>query len=75
MAAGATSLRLDGSGYGNGGAGDKLRSEVFFGVLIDPLIEEYGWSRGAISLVYSLQFFPQRPPAGNEPGSLWGSGC
>ena len=28
-----------------------------FGVLIDPLIEEYGWSRGAISLAYSLQFF------------------
>ncbi|MDP3879834.1 MAG: MFS transporter [Dehalococcoidales bacterium] len=27
-----------------------------FGVLIDPLIEEYGWSRGAISLAYSLQF-------------------
>ncbi len=27
-----------------------------FGVLIDPLVEEYGWSRGGISLAYTLQF-------------------
>lgn len=27
-----------------------------FGVLIDPLVAEYGWSRGGISLAYTLQF-------------------
>ncbi|MCH8864535.1 MAG: MFS transporter [Chloroflexi bacterium] len=27
-----------------------------FGVMIDPLVEEYGWSRGAVSFAYSLQF-------------------
>ncbi len=27
-----------------------------FGVLIDPLVEEHGWSRGGISLAYTLQF-------------------
>jgi MFS family permease len=27
-----------------------------FGVLIDPLVEQYGWSVGAISLAYSLEF-------------------
>lgn len=27
-----------------------------FGVLIDPLVEAYGWSRGGISLAYTLQF-------------------
>ncbi|MEE9399900.1 MAG: MFS transporter, partial [Dehalococcoidales bacterium] len=27
-----------------------------FGVLLDPLVEEHGWSRGAISFAYSLRF-------------------
>ncbi len=27
-----------------------------FGVFIDPLVAEYGWSRGAISFAYTLQF-------------------
>lgn len=27
-----------------------------FGVLIDPLVEQHGWSVGAISLAYSLEF-------------------
>ncbi|MBI4186610.1 MAG: MFS transporter [Chloroflexi bacterium] len=27
-----------------------------FGVLVDPLVEQYGWSRGAISFAYTLQF-------------------
>ncbi len=27
-----------------------------FAVLIDPLVEEHGWSRGGISLAYTLQF-------------------
>ncbi len=27
-----------------------------FGVFIDPLVEEYGWSRGDISLAYSISF-------------------
>ena len=27
-----------------------------FGVLIDPLVEAFGWSRGGISLAYTLQF-------------------
>ena len=27
-----------------------------FGVLIDPLVETFGWSRGGISLAYTLQF-------------------
>lgn len=27
-----------------------------FGVLIDPLVAEHGWSRGGISLAYTLQF-------------------
>ncbi len=27
-----------------------------FGVFIDPLVEQYGWSRGDISLAYSVSF-------------------
>jgi nitrate/nitrite transporter NarK len=27
-----------------------------FGVFVDPLVEAYGWSRGDISLAYTLQF-------------------
>ena len=27
-----------------------------FGVFIDPLVEEYGWSRGAVSFAYTIQF-------------------
>ncbi|MEK7849062.1 MAG: MFS transporter [Chloroflexota bacterium] len=27
-----------------------------FGVLVDPLVKQYGWSVGAISLAYSLEF-------------------
>ncbi len=30
--------------------------KVSFGVLIDPLVESFGWSRGGISLAYTLQF-------------------
>ena len=29
---------------------------VSFGVLLDPLVEAFGWSRGGISLAYTLQF-------------------
>ncbi|MEE8353230.1 MAG: MFS transporter [Dehalococcoidales bacterium] len=29
---------------------------ISFGVLIDPLVEGYGWSRGDVSLAYTLQF-------------------
>ena len=29
---------------------------VSFGVMIDPLVEGYGWSRGGVSLAYTLQF-------------------
>ena len=29
---------------------------ISFGVLIDPLVEGYGWSRGGVSLAYTLQF-------------------
>ena len=30
--------------------------KMSFGVLIDPLVNEHGWSRGGISLGYTLQF-------------------
>lgn len=29
---------------------------ISFGVLIDPLVDGYGWSRGGVSLAYTLQF-------------------
>lgn len=32
-----------------------------FGVFIDPLVEQYGWSRGAISFAYTLQFLSGIP--------------
>ena len=32
-----------------------------FGVMIDPLVAEYGWSRGAVSFAYSLQFLTGIP--------------
>ena len=32
-----------------------------FGVFIDPLVEEYGWSRGGISFAYTLQFLTGIP--------------
>ena len=32
-----------------------------FGVMIDPLVEEYGWSRGSVSFAYSLQFLAGIP--------------
>ena len=32
-----------------------------FGVLIDPLVEEHGWSRGGVSLAYTLQFLVAIP--------------
>ncbi len=30
--------------------------KISFGVLIDPLVEAFGWTRGGISLAYTLQF-------------------
>jgi cyanate permease len=40
-----------------------LRSglRLSFGVLIDPLMEQYGWSRGAISLAYTISFLSVAP--------------
>jgi MFS family permease len=32
-----------------------------FGVFIDPLVEQYGWSRGGISFAYTLQFLAAIP--------------
>jgi MFS family permease len=32
-----------------------------FGVYIDPLVEEYGWSRSAVSLAYMVQFLSSIP--------------
>lgn len=32
-----------------------------FSVFIDPLVEQYGWSRGAISFAYTLQFLSGIP--------------
>ena len=32
-----------------------------FGVVIDPLVEQYGWSRSAISFAYTLQFLAAVP--------------
>lgn len=32
-----------------------------FGVFIDPLVDQFGWSRGAISLAYSLMFLTSVP--------------
>ena len=34
-----------------------------FGVFIDPLVAEYGWSRGAVSFAYTLQFLVGIPLA------------
>ncbi len=34
---------------------------ISFGVLLDPLVEGYGWSRGDISLAYTLQFLVAIP--------------
>ncbi len=35
--------------------------KMSFGVLIDPLVNEHGWSRGGISLGYTLQFLAGIP--------------